>query len=66
MNSHLPLTTTYSCDFCGEKNEIEIDPSGGLLQTYTEDCQVCCRPNVLHITIDELSGHVVVESEFER
>jgi len=33
-----------SCPYCGEINEIDIDPSGGSRQSYTEDCQVCCRP----------------------
>ncbi len=25
----------------------DVDESGGLLQEYVEDCQVCCQPNVL-------------------
>ncbi|TAK65945.1 MAG: CPXCG motif-containing cysteine-rich protein [Bacteroidetes bacterium] len=58
-------TATYLCAYCGEPNETEVDPSGGAHQTYTEDCQICCRPNVLHITIDETTGEVFVESEFE-
>ena len=32
------------CPYCGALNEITIDASGGALQSYVEDCQVCCRP----------------------
>jgi hypothetical protein len=42
----------YTCAFCGEENEVLVDPSGGRRQSFTEDCTVCCRPNVLTLTID--------------
>jgi hypothetical protein len=32
------------CPYCGEPNEVGIDPGGGAAQDYVEDCQVCCRP----------------------
>jgi hypothetical protein len=32
------------CPYCGEINEIVVDPGGGSAQEYIEDCQVCCRP----------------------
>lgn len=32
------------CPYCGEPSEINVDPSGGSLQRYVEDCPVCCRP----------------------
>lgn len=32
------------CPFCGEPNEIALDPGSGTRQDYVEDCQVCCRP----------------------
>ena len=41
--------TRYQCAGCGEWNETTVDPSGGRRQEYVEDCQVCCKPNVLHI-----------------
>ncbi len=37
-------TVECQCPYCGEPVELEIDPSGGRRQSYTEDCQVCCRP----------------------
>ncbi len=44
---------TYICDSCGEEIIIPIDPSAGESQEYVEDCPVCCRPNVIHIELDE-------------
>lgn len=35
---------TVYCPYCGEPNEIGLDPGGGEIQTYVEDCQVCCQP----------------------
>jgi len=32
------------CPYCGEINEIALDPGSGTQQEYVEDCQVCCRP----------------------
>ncbi len=32
------------CPYCGEVNEIALDPGSGSQQEYVEDCQVCCRP----------------------
>ena len=56
---------TYACAVCGEENETLVDPSAGLIQMYVEDCSICCRPNVLRIRIDEATGVVTIESEFE-
>jgi Cysteine-rich CPXCG len=35
------------------------------MQTYVEDCQVCCRPNVLHIHYDEWQEAFIIDSEPE-
>ena len=56
---------TYRCAVCGEENETLVDPSAGSIQSYVEDCAVCCRPNVLHIRIDEATGNISLETEFE-
>ncbi|HEY7139109.1 MAG TPA: CPXCG motif-containing cysteine-rich protein [Methylomirabilota bacterium] len=57
---------TYACAFCGEENEVLVDPSGGRRQAFTEDCAVCCRPNLLTLAVDE-DGHVEirVSQEYE-
>ena len=56
---------TYRCAVCGEENETFVDLSSGLIQSYVEDCAVCCRPNILHIRIDESTGKISLEAEFE-
>jgi hypothetical protein len=32
------------CPYCGQVNQISLDPGSGAVQDYVEDCQVCCRP----------------------
>ena len=38
------VSAVVSCPYCGEVNEIALDPGSGTLQEYVEDCQVCCQP----------------------
>ncbi len=33
-----------SCPYCGEVSVMGLDPGGGRIQEYVEDCPVCCRP----------------------
>ena len=40
-----------SCPYCGELITILVDNSLPE-QQYIEDCQVCCRPIMLSVTID--------------
>ena len=53
-------SVTYDCVFCGEENDVLVDPSGGRRQTFTEDCTVCCRPNLITLTFDD-DGDVAIE-----
>lgn len=32
------------CPCCGEPVTLALDPGGGDVQEYVEDCEVCCRP----------------------
>ena len=50
------------CPYCGELNEIAVDPGGGSLQSYVEDCQVCCRPWRVVLRFDT-TGHAVASVE---
>ena len=59
----MEIETTFVCVYCLQVNEIVVDGSGGLNQNYIEDCQVCCRPNQLTITIDEDMKKASVEAE---
>jgi hypothetical protein len=43
----------YNCDSCGEEIFLPIDLSARSALEYVEDCPVCCRPNVIHVEVDE-------------
>ncbi|MGG6241054.1 CPXCG motif-containing cysteine-rich protein [Nodosilinea sp. AN01ver1] len=57
-------TAEYICAFCGEPNTTFVDLSAGLSQTYIEDCQVCCRPNQLYVTVDDVSLDIDIATDF--
>ena len=53
-----------TCPYCGEAIEIALDASGGE-QQYVEDCQVCCRPIVMSVTLDD-AGDAQVSARGEN
>ena len=55
---------SISCPYCGETIAILVDNSLPE-QTYVEDCQVCCRPIVLNVTVDS-DGDVAVGAAAEN
>ena len=55
----------FQCAGCGEWNETVVDDSAGSRQAYVEDCQVCCKPNLLHISWDRGTGEYVISAELE-
>jgi hypothetical protein len=59
------MLSGYQCAGCGEWNEITIDASQGRRQTYVEDCQVCCKPNLLNLYYDEQEHEYVVTADLE-
>jgi hypothetical protein len=59
----MEIETTFMCAYCLQVNEIVVDASGGLNQEYIEDCQVCCRPNKLVISVDEELREASVDVE---
>ena len=51
------------CPYCGEPLEVSVDTSVRH-QEYVEDCQVCCHPMTLSVTIDEdLGADISVRTE---
>ena len=50
------------CPYCGELNEIAVDPGGGAAQSYVEDCHVCCRPWRVDVRFDA-EGHASASLE---
>jgi hypothetical protein len=55
----------YGCAFCGEENDVFADPTGGRRQTFTEDCSVCCRPNLITLVFEGDEVHLDVIQEYE-
>ena len=59
------LSSKYiACPYCGEKIELVVDCSIPE-QEYIEDCEVCCRPINLLITIEGNKIHVIPKHENE-
>jgi cysteine-rich CPXCG protein len=57
-------SATVSCPYCGEINEIGLDPGSGNEQEYVEDCQVCCRAWTVRVVyLPDGSATVSVEPE---
>lgn len=56
-------STTITCPYCGEAIELLIDDSAGD-QQYIEDCQVCCRPIAIAVTLGE-TGEPEVDARVE-
>ena len=59
------MLSGFQCAGCGEWNETTVDEAAGAHQTYAEDCQVCCKPNVLRVTYDRASEEFVISAELE-
>jgi hypothetical protein len=57
-------THQLDCPYCGEIIEIVVDCSVSD-QSYIEDCQVCCCPINLYVTIEDgdVSIHATHENE---
>ena len=60
-----PTPSQFQCAGCGEWNETSVDSSVGMKQSYVEDCQTCCKPNVLHITWDMSAQEYSIYAELE-
>jgi hypothetical protein len=58
-------TAEYYCAYCGEPNLTFIDLSAGGQQSYVEDCQVCCNPNILYVRVDEDTLDIEIDTESE-
>lgn len=52
------------CPYCGEAISVLVDDSLPE-QRYVEDCQVCCRPIVLDVTVGP-DGDVAVLARSEN
>ena len=51
------------CPYCGESIQVLLD-SDSAGDSYIEDCQVCCRPITMTVTVDDDGGlHAIARAE---
>ncbi len=54
---------TIECPYCGESIDVLVEVIEEA-QEYIEDCQVCCRPIVFHVTASSTGApELVVHTE---
>ena len=54
-------TAKVLCPYCGQENVVAIDWGAAAHQDYEEDCQVCCRPWRVQVSLtsgDAVDVHV--------
>jgi Cysteine-rich CPXCG len=61
----LEVEAGFQCAGCGEWNTTAVDSSAGRRQSYVEDCQVCCKPNILQVEYDVSSQKFFIRAELE-
>ncbi|MBZ5596915.1 MAG: CPXCG motif-containing cysteine-rich protein [Acidobacteriia bacterium] len=59
------VQAAFQCAGCGQRNETSVDESAGQSQSYIEDCQVCCKRNVLRLHYDRLEQVFVISADLE-
>lgn len=57
-------TLKAHCPYCGEPIRLVVDTSLDV-QTYTEDCEVCCRPMVVCVNVSGEEVNLDVRAEHE-
>jgi hypothetical protein len=59
------MESGFQCAGCGEWNSTTVDESAGRKQTYIEDCQTCCKPNILHVEYQIASREFLISAALE-
>jgi hypothetical protein len=59
------MESGFQCAGCGEWNVTTVDDSAGRRQSYVEDCQICCKPNLRQIEYDLAQQAFVIRAELE-
>ncbi len=42
---------TFACPHCSAEISIAVDVTAGRRQAFTTDCEVCCRPIAVELTV---------------
>ena len=49
----LVMELSVNCPYCGESLDLWVDETGGSSQKYVEDCQVCCQPMEVFVSVED-------------
>ena len=50
---------SVSCPYCGEEVEIYLEPD--VRGSFVQDCEVCCNPWMVRVSVDGDDRYVSVE-----
>ena len=50
---------SVSCPYCGEEVEIYLEPD--VQGSFVQDCEVCCNPWMVRVSVDGDDRYVSVE-----
>ncbi|OGX06295.1 MAG: hypothetical protein A2Z88_00605 [Omnitrophica WOR_2 bacterium GWA2_47_8] len=59
----LEQDSTFLCPYCSAENSLQVDLTAGRRQNFVMDCETCCAPIVVHLT---LSGGEVLSIDVRR
>ena len=49
------------CPYCGASVTMALDPGGGAVQDYVEDCEVCCQPWAVSVSYHDGRADVSIQ-----
>ncbi len=53
----------FLCPYCGGSNLLQVDITGGHAQEFVVDCEICCAPIVVCLSIND--GEITI-NEIKR
>ena len=60
------MEVCIQCPYCGEPLDLWVDETGGSSQKYVEDCQVCCQPMEVFVSLDEDEEYSVLVERLDE
>ena len=55
----------FQCPYCGKSNLLSLDIGDGNQYEMVTDCEVCCRPIVVHVRINDDEIEIDARAENE-
>lgn len=62
---HAIEDVVITCPYCGEANAVQCECTFPA-QNYVEDCQICCQPIVMDITVDSENDTLNIRTRREN